>query len=89
LLGALEKKGQIERDIDKSNRRNILVSITNAGRERILTEMTTMTEAMTRIFAEMGEADTLEFVRLTNIFFTVSQKHMMACEGDERNPQSG
>jgi DNA-binding MarR family transcriptional regulator len=89
LLGALEKKGQIERDIDKSNRRNILVTVTDAGRKRIETEMTTIKETMTRIFTEMGEADTLEFVRLSSMFFKVSQKHMIDCMGNGKNPQSG
>lgn len=31
LLGVLEKKGEIERQIDRNNRRNILVSLTEVG----------------------------------------------------------
>jgi len=74
LLGALEKKGQIERDIDKSNRRNILVTITGAGRERVESEMKKIREYMSLIFTEMGEADTAEYLRLTKRFFDISQK---------------
>lgn len=76
LLGALEKKGQIERDIDKSNRRNVLVTITQAGRRRAQSEMEEMGRGMSQVFAEMGEADTREFIRLMRIFFELGQKHM-------------
>lgn len=82
LLGALEKKGQIERDIDKSNRRNILVTITAAGRRRIEREMREMRGHLIRIFTEMGEADTAAFLSLTRRFFELFQKHLPPCPGD-------
>lgn len=87
LLGALEKKGQIEREIDKSNRRNILVTITDAGRVRIDVEMARMRKSMTQIFTEMGETDTEAFIRLFKRFFAISQKHMMDCAEDENGTQ--
>jgi DNA-binding MarR family transcriptional regulator len=64
VLGALEKKGQITRDIDKSNRRNILVSITETGRERARSETKNMHEHLAKVFLEMGASDTKEFVRI-------------------------
>lgn len=76
LLGALEKKGQIERDIDKNNRRNILVTITEEGRNRVETEMNEMKNKMTRVFSDMGETDTVEFIRLMRRFFELMKKHM-------------
>ena len=76
LPGALEKKGQIVRDIDKSNRRNILVTITEAGRERAHTEMNEVHQTMNRVFAEMGETDTAEFIRLMRKFFGLGEKYM-------------
>ena len=76
LLGALEKKGQIERDIDKSNRRNILVMITEAGRIRAATELQEMQRCMAQIFADMGETNTSEFIRLSKQFSELAQKHM-------------
>lgn len=83
LLGALEKKGQIKRDIDKNNRRNILVTITESGRERIEGEIAKMRKSMTQIFTEMGEADTEEFIRLFKRFSMISQKYMRNCADDE------
>lgn len=76
LLGALEKKGQIVRNIDKSNRRNILVTITEAGRSRAEAEMKQIQRSMTQVFIDMGEADTAEFIRLTSKFFELLQKYM-------------
>ena len=82
LLGALEKKGQIQRDIDKSNRRNILVTITEAGRVRAESEMKEMHRSMAKIFTDMGEADTAEFIRLLKRVSELAQKHI-PCQRDE------
>ncbi len=76
LLGNLEKKGQIVRDIDKSNRRNILVTITEEGRKRAETEMKEIQGLMTRVFIDMGEEDTSEFIRLTSQFFELMKKYL-------------
>ena len=75
LLGSLEKKGQIKREIDKTNRRNILVTITDEGRKRVKSEMNEMRKNITQVFVKMGEDDTLEFVRLLKLFFELSEKH--------------
>ncbi|GHV45372.1 MarR family transcriptional regulator [Clostridia bacterium] len=89
LLGTLEKKGQIERNIDTSNRRNILVTLTEAGRARAETEMKKRRDGMTQTFAEMGETDTLEFIRLMKRFFSISQKHMIECGEEDESARGG
>ena len=76
LLGALEKKGQIKREIDTSNRRNILVTITKDGRKRAEDEMAKMQDGMTKIFTDMGEEDTLLFIQLTKKFFDLAEKYV-------------
>jgi len=76
LLGALEKKGQIVRSIDKSNRRNILVTITEAGRDRAKAEMKQIQRSITQVFDDMGESDTAEFIRLASKFFDLLQKYI-------------
>ena len=73
-LGSLEKKGQIKREIDTTNRRNILVTITEDGRKRIRTDMEKMRGQMIAVFTEMGEHDAAEFVRLTKLFFELTHK---------------
>lgn len=75
-LGTLEKKGQIQREIDTTNRRYILVTITEAGRERIRANMQRMKNHLVQVFTEMGEADAREFVRLSKRFFEIAQRTM-------------
>jgi DNA-binding MarR family transcriptional regulator len=76
VLGSLEKKGQIRREIDTSNRRNILVTITDRGRERIGASVRHMRAVMTKILAEMGAADAMEFVRLHRRFLEIAGRVM-------------
>jgi len=76
VLASLERKGQIERDIDKTNRRNILVTITEEGLKRAETEMKEIRRKITHVFTEMGEADTAEFIKLTKEFWELMQKYM-------------
>ena len=69
LLSSLEKKGQIQREIDRGNRRNILVTITEAGAARAEQEMQRMDESLGRVFLTMGERDVAEFLRLSESFY--------------------
>ena len=83
LLGVLEKKEQIKRDIDINDRRSILVTLTEAGHLRVETEIVKLKENMTHIFAEMGKKDAMEFIRLTKWFFELSQKHLLNDQEEE------
>ena len=74
ILGKLEKKGQIYREIDTSNRRNILVTITDEGRERVQSSVRQMRRHLVDTLAEMGEADAAEFIRLLTAFFSIIQR---------------
>ncbi len=76
LLGVLERKGQICREVDKSDRRNILVTITEAGRQRIESVIDKMNGLTARIFLAMGEKNTREFLRLSKLFSANFQKVM-------------
>ena len=73
-LGSLEKKGQICREIDTSNRRNILVTITGEGRERSRSDIRQIRERMIGVFVEMGEEDATEFVRLMTRLIEISNR---------------
>ena len=76
LLSSLEKKGQITREIDINNRRNILVAITDKGRKRVEEEIYLIKERLSNIFIEMGETEAKEFLRLLKIFFELSLKYI-------------
>jgi len=73
-LGSLEKKGQVRREIDKTNRRNILVTITDEGRERSHEDIEKMRSLMIRVMTELGERDATELVRLMRRLFEISSK---------------
>jgi len=73
-LGVLEKKGQIHREIDTNNRRNILVTITEEGRKRTVSEMQKIQEQMVKVLTKMGEHEAVEFIRLLNLLFDTVDK---------------
>lgn len=82
-LGSLEKKVLIHREIDTSNRRNILVTITSAGRERIMAMTKQRHNHLTAILTEMGEKNARDFVRLITLFFEISSRtfaNMKECD---------
>ena len=85
LLGSLEKKGLVKREINTADRRNILVTLTESGRQRARREMDNRQTCMAGIFKEMGEADTRDFIRLTKRFAELAAKHMRPPGDDESN----
>jgi DNA-binding MarR family transcriptional regulator len=74
VLGSLEKKGQIHRETDRSNRRNILVTITDNGRSRIRADLKILREQMITILSEMGEPDAADLVRLLKRFLEIANR---------------
>ena len=82
VLSALEKKGWITREIDPKDRRNILVSITDAGMEQSTKDRDEMRSATCWIFTQMGERRTREFVDLVSEFAT----YMSICTPGQPRP---
>lgn len=85
ILARLEEKGEIMREIDKQNRRNILVTVTPAGRERAKVEMRLMHDHLTQVLTELGETDTLELVRLLKKLKEIMQKMHVQSRDEEIN----
>ncbi len=81
LLKALEQKEEIERQVDKDDRRFVLVNITKKGRERAVEELFQMKENLAQVFATLGADDTREFLRLTALF-----SNAMKAQMDRRYP---
>ena len=74
VLRTLEKKRQIQREIDTTNRRNIIVTITDEGRKRIMEVEGQMKKNLAQIFSEMGEDDAVDFIRLLKKFHEIAGK---------------
>ncbi len=60
----MEKKGYIEREIDKENRRNIIVNITDAGKKYTLDVLMENYNLLVKSFELMGEDDTKQLIAL-------------------------
>jgi MarR family transcriptional regulator, 2-MHQ and catechol-resistance regulon repressor len=82
LLGTLEKKGYVTRQIDENDRRNILVSLTDAGASQANRDKEDIDSAVRWIFSQMGERRTREYVNLTQEFMT----YMSVCRPGEPRP---
>ena len=63
-LNGLEKKGLITREIDKNDRRKILVRITQEGKELATKHKQTMMSIASQMLELLGENDAKEYVRL-------------------------
>ena len=85
MLGSLEKKGLVKREINTADRRNIFVTLTESGSQRARREMDNRQTCMAGIFKEMGEKDTRDFIRLTKRFVELAAKHMRPPGDDEGN----
>ncbi len=65
ILGSLEKRNYIERTIDKNDRRKVIVSITEEGSNFVQQNQKIILDRVENLFKELGEKDSLEYVRIT------------------------
>jgi DNA-binding MarR family transcriptional regulator len=94
ILNHLEAKGLIERNIDKKDRRKILVTITALGEKLVLDKRMAIYKRIADIMREMGDADAQEFIRLIDRFLEIAQRTREACDtescpiNDKRCPRT-
>lgn len=73
-LRNLEEKGLIVRDIDKADRRKIIVSITEEGRKLTREEREAMQSRMSAVIEVLGEDDAREYIRITKRIVEISEQ---------------
>ena len=64
ILKALEQKGWIEREHSKEDRRRVIVTITDKGRQDMETKRRNFEDRAATFLEQLGEEDTREMVRL-------------------------
>jgi DNA-binding MarR family transcriptional regulator len=78
-LKSLESKGLIERQVDREDRRKILVSITGLGRELVQSERQEVHSKTVAVLGELGEADAREYIRIVTRITEISHKVFGVC----------
>jgi DNA-binding MarR family transcriptional regulator len=67
-LGSLEKKGYIERGIDRSNRRKILITLTDSGAAALENSIGALDKLAALLITRFGEANAGKLITLVNSF---------------------
>ncbi len=73
-LKSLESKGLIERHADSKDRRKVIVSITDQGRELVESERRDMHQRMVALLTELGEEDARAYIRLAERIAEISER---------------
>jgi DNA-binding MarR family transcriptional regulator len=74
MLGSLEKRGYIQREIDRDNRRKIIITLTKEGNTAVDEAWKSMDALLSHIIKQFGEKDARHFVRLLNRFVEIVDK---------------
>lgn len=66
MLNSLEKKGLINRDIDKNNRRNLIVTLTPEGRQILERQYNEFSDRLEEIINRLGEDNVKQMHKIVN-----------------------
>jgi DNA-binding MarR family transcriptional regulator len=75
MLGALEEKGYVTRELDKTNRRKRLLGLTPRGRKTVDTIGREVDAYFSGIVQRFGEKDTRSLVALFNRFAEIAEEN--------------
>jgi DNA-binding MarR family transcriptional regulator len=73
MLGSLEKKGYLTREVNKDNRRRIILSLTGKGAAFIEKTRAETEERLAGIISRFGKANTRELITLANRFSDITE----------------
>lgn len=74
ILNSLEKKGFIIREIDKNNRRNLIVTLTDDGRMVLENEITDFSDNLKHIISHLGEDDVRSMITIVNRMIKITNQ---------------
>lgn len=71
MLASLEKRGLLVREIDPDNRRNLIVTLTPEGAERLQYKEAQVEQRLKGLLSDLGETDAQHFITLVNKMNTI------------------
>ena len=74
MLGSLEKKGYINRDIDKNNRRNLIVTLTPEGRGVLASQYDAFSGRLEKIISRLGADDVKQMITIVNRMIEITNE---------------
>lgn len=80
-LNSMEKKGYIRRTHDLVDRRRVLVTITDMGREKAQESMDQAMEGLKELLVELGEEDARTFVQVMGKVAAIIRRNADAAPG--------
>lgn len=85
VLNTLEDKGYVTRNIHRSDRRKILVSLTASGKTRAYAAKEETIGHLIQVLEIMGEQDTIDFIRTLQVFLNAGVKIGEKLEMEKKN----
>ena len=76
LLNSLENKGYIDRAMSKTDRRSVLVSISEPGRSLVEEKIIQTMRITEELLVQLGEDDTREMIRIYRRLLNLADKYM-------------
>lgn len=74
MMNSLEKKGFIERRIDTEDRRKIVVTLTQAGKDILKETKESANHNLSEIISHLGDGNTKQFIDLLNQVSDISEE---------------
>jgi len=74
MLGSLEKKKFINREIDKNNRRNLIVTLTPKGRKVLINKYDEFSGRLEKVINHLGENDVNQMIAIINRMIEIKNK---------------
>ena len=74
MMNSLEKKGYIEREIDKNDRRKVIVTLTKMGMDVLKKTKDSVNQLLDEIFSRFGEENTKQLISLINLLSDISEE---------------
>ncbi len=88
-LKGLEERGYVERNVNKNDRRNTYVELTEAGRQLTEEARQTMSDFGKSVMSQVDEADMKRLISYLDNIYHIAEKEIEARKGQGRRKEKG